>query len=162
MIARELGLVEYDIDRIRNWACKQIEVLRGDTAENTRGSVGTLTAYLAESIGNTITLGGTGDKSKPFYCVKEPSQRVWNRYEIENGRMYIDRTKLRTFIVESGGDYQKVVSELMASGIIVAKEKLIVLTKGSNISNSGQVRTLVVNCGSEALVGTEVLLKAVA
>lgn len=50
----------------------------------------------------------------------------------------------------------------MKKVIIVAKEKLIVLTKGSNISNSGQVRTLVVNCGSEALAGTEVLLKAVA
>lgn len=160
-IAKELGLIDYDIEALKIWAIKQIREMRGTTTENTRGTIGTLSAYLSETIGNTITMGGQGNKSKPFFCIKEPSQRVWNRYETENGLIYVDRSQLRTFIVQGGGDYHKVLQELQNDKIVVNRNKLTVLTKGSNVSSSGQSPCVVINAAHPAMQGEVSVLKVV-
>lgn len=162
LLAKEIGLIDFDMESIKTWACDQIENMRGDTVENSRGSVGTVAAYLSNSIGNTITVGGDGSKSKAFYCIKEPTQKLWNRYEAERGLMYIDKAEFRSFVVQGGGDFGKVLQELQNSGILVSREKHIVLTKGSSISNSGQVRTIVINIGHPAMAGVETPLLKVA
>lgn len=161
MIAKELGLINYDIDAIKLWAVKQIESMRGNTSENIIGTSGTLSAYLSESIGNTITIGGQGTKAKPFYSVKDPTQRVWNRYEADTQLLYLNRAQFRSFVVQGGGDYNKVKAELRVKRILLNDGKLTTLTKGSSISSAGQAHCLVIDASHEEVMGAEGILKII-
>ncbi len=159
-IAKELGLIDYDMESIKGWVISQIYKMRDTTVENSRGTIGTLSSYLAESIGATISVGGKGAAGKPFYVLREPTQRVWNRLEVDNGVLYIDRAKFRSFINEGGGDYSKIRDELVAEKIILNPNKLMVLTKGSSYASSGQCHCFVLDATHQALKGAETVLKA--
>jgi hypothetical protein len=82
-IARELGIVTYDIAAIKQWAYdKQVPQMRGIVKEEYQDPLGILTDYLEHISSNMIVIAQTtGIGGSPTYVVRKPSGALLAHYE---------------------------------------------------------------------------------
>lgn len=153
MIAKSLGLNNFDMQAITNWVSKQIISMRETVVENKRNSNGTLQDYLNDTVGYTISIAGDGTKAKPFYSVTEPTQKLYNRVELDTNLLYIDRSRIKYFMNKSGSDYNAVRRELTASGVLLNSDRMATLSRGANVIRTGQVHCWVIDLKHEHMSG---------
>lgn len=155
IIAKQLGLCSFDIDKIKMWAADHIRSMRGVVASNTRGPQELLVEFLNQHIGYTLVIGGNTGKDKPAYVIQEAHSKIFVRSEIDNGWMYVDRVAIRKWMTTAGADYATIKKNLQEAGILHEDAKDKVLGANSNIK-TGQSKCWMISLKHPLMAGVGV------
>jgi len=149
-IVNRLDLGNFDIDAIADWAAGQIEVMRSIVSENLRDPVSILVEFMHQNIPNTITVR-EGEGRSTASVIREPRNGLVIRTVSDKSVSYIDRMALRNWMVKGGSDVSSVKKELKAKGILLNDNASKVLSAGSFVASSGQVRCWLIDLNHPAM-----------
>ena len=129
-LAREIGLIDFDPDRLRPWMLKETRRMRRDLGETHVGSVSILADYMNRHIGERIVVtklnaGMTAQSARP---TRELSQR----YEKDINRIWISRTHLTKDFNEHRFDVNDLRDDLITRGILLDAGAKKVLGAGTD------------------------------
>jgi energy-coupling factor transporter ATP-binding protein EcfA2 len=155
IIAKKLGLHNFDIDKLFQWAVDQIKHMRGAVSEIKRDSRSLIVDFMNANISSTITVRGTGEKGDKQYVPSdgEPRGGLVIRSEVDLGIAYIPRETIRQWLIKGGSDFTAIKKELKDSGILINDHTTKVLSSGSAIIKSGQSHCWVINTNHPLMAG---------
>lgn len=152
-LANDAGLTSADIDRLRDFAVKQIHLMRGSVGESTRTAESLVADYLNSNLRSMLAVNSDKEGSTMAQVTITPtSDRLRIRLERHKARLYLDRADFRRFLADRGADARQVQSDLRTSGVLVADNTKYVLGKGT-IYSGGQTLCWVLNFDAPALSG---------
>lgn len=154
VIVRNLGLVEFSIERIMAWLFNEI----GEApVPGESWCVPMLAEFLNESISSTLVVPrpySHGDRQRPL---QEPRLRLAIRYEVSTRRYLIACSALREWLVAKEASYHEMIRVLEASGVVTKRKMQATLGAGTDIPG-GQVWCVEVDGKHELLAGVEKVL----
>ena len=127
-IAKKLGLVGFDVQRLFNWTLGAIASMRTKGADITRDTVSILAAYLNQFMGGRIVVKKSTGSNWTVLVDLRGTELIY-RVEQDTGRIYRDRTHFRNWLARAGGDYHSLLLDLRATGV---------LTRGDGKRSLGQ------------------------
>jgi Domain of unknown function (DUF927) len=153
VIVRQLGLVDFSIERIMAWLFDEI----GDGVVANEGwTVQTLAEFLNENIGSTLVVPrpfAAGDRQRP---IQEPRQRLAIRYELSTRRYLIACSALREWLVHKEASYHEMMRVLTENGVVTRRRVQATLGAGTDIPG-GQVWCCEVDGKHHLLAGVELI-----
>lgn len=150
VIVKQLGLIEFSVERILNWLFDQVKE-RGSGDPNA-WAINALSEFLNQNRDATLAVPRPyqhGEKMRPL---QEPRQRLAIRYEVSTQRYLIACTTLREWLIEKERSYQELVKSLEAQGVVTRRRAQATLGAGTDIPG-GQVWCVEVNGSHELLAG---------
>jgi ABC-type cobalamin/Fe3+-siderophores transport system ATPase subunit len=157
-VAKKVGLVKFDTQRLFDWSVNQILAMRGVVKENRRDPRGLLVEFMNSHINNTIVVGGGTDKDKVQFVREEPrANGLCIRNEIDRGLAYISKPVIRAWLAKGGSDYNWIKRTLQESKILVDDDCNKVLSSGSAMVRTGQSKCWLVNLSHPEMAGNVLL-----
>ena len=139
-ISKSLGLNNFDIQALFDFAVAQVRAMRTVVRDNTKSPLGLLVEFMNSSVrGTLVVMGGDTEngKVKRFVPLHEPSNRLTVRLEQSTDRCYIDRNALREFVVDSGSDFASFKDAMLKARILKNDNARCALSEGSSLVRSG-------------------------
>lgn len=152
-LSKDLGLNNFDIEKLFNFAVAQTMVARDTVSENKRTAQAQLVDFMNLSIRSAIVLKGGNTDKTPLWVSQEPSNGLQMRIELDKNLAYISRSAIKRWVTESGGDYDSMRKELIAKKIILNESIDKTLSSGSEVVKSGQVTCWLVNLDHREMSG---------
>lgn len=149
-IARELGLIEFDPERLRPWLLRETQRMRGTVSESAADSVMVLAQYLNKYIGERLVVGTLNQQYAS--AGQRPSRELSSRYDKDTETLWIDRKHIRTHLDEHHYDYMRVRDDLVARGVLGDPAAKKVLGAGTD-QTGGQTLCWRVRADHPELVG---------
>lgn len=145
LIVKELGLIEFSVDRIIKWLMDTL-VSQVESGAYTRQSpnVGLLALFLNEHRDCILAMPRpfhAGEKQRPSV---EPKRKLLIRYEESNQKYFIAHTAFREWLVKKERSFNEVLAALDKSGVVLRQKCLMTLGAGSDIPG-GQVACVEIN-----------------
>ena len=121
VIAKKLGLVKWDIDRVVLWGINHMKNLRNIVNDYIQTPVDVLSNFLDENRSGTLIIQGVnGSKHVGAGTVEFlPTIRVVARHELDIGRVYIKREAMQEYCGKIKADHKFVENELKKMGVLV-------------------------------------------
>ena len=146
LIANRLGLIDWDMNRLYQWATNMVHELRNDTAPPTFNAVQIIGDFLNRHIENTVVVDDAADKRthmalKPTHF---PRGELINRYEPDTERLFITAKPFKNDCVELQLNYKDTLSKLKQQGIFLGGS-VKRMSKGMKIVGPG-VHALIFDC----------------
>lgn len=113
-IARDLGIVSYDLATLRTWACEtQVPQMRGIVKEEYRDPLGILTDYL-ETISASILVmeespAAVGER---LYMSRKPVGALLAHYDRHDRMLYVLKTGFKDYCARIGANSLKILDDL--------------------------------------------------
>jgi Domain of unknown function (DUF927) len=150
-ITNRLGLTNYDVARLLNFAVTVITAMRVNVVEDTGTSIGTLADYFNTNLRNTLVVGPAAGGT--LSGVKHPpSAELRIRVDDAIGRAFLDRVGIRNYCVAKGVDPGSLREELKVMGVLIDDNHKIVLGKGTTFK-SAQTRCWEIDMNHHAMTG---------
>lgn len=154
-LVNRLGLLEFDPQRIMNWATDRVVRMRGDAPVTGHDDVASsaLAAYLADSIGDTLVMPRAwqaGDKM--LLPLVSPARKLYVRFEKANGRLLLAQAPLRAWLLRKEIGYRDFMEDLVGTLVVTAPERKATLSAGTDLPG-GQLLCVEVNAHHPALAG---------
>lgn len=145
LIAKKLGLIQFEIAPVLTWLTEQIKDMREDKCELATSQVDVLGQFLDESSpGIMIT---TGDDSRLCSVIREPRGPLIGRIMLEKNLLFISRNALRKYLDRHYGSYTELKNELSELGALKNASMRRVLGSGTYIGGTQQpVWVIDLNC----------------
>ena len=156
VIVRQLGLVEFSVERIMGWLLETLGV--GEVAERREWALPALTQFLNESVSEALVMPGPWQAGSRQHPIQRPQRRLAIRYEIQGARCFIAMSALREWLVGKELSFHAMVKELERLGVVTRKRCQTTLSAGSDIPG-GQVWCVEINAAHEALAGAAPVAK---
>ena len=112
LIAKKLGLIEFDVARVLRWAEKTIVGMRADKMDLTGDSVSILAQFLDDHAGNRLIVKGNAQQKVGCQVIEAPRGPLHIRYEVDNQRLFISRPTLKAWLTKKFGSYSRVKNDL--------------------------------------------------
>lgn len=146
LIARSLGLHDYDMKAIYTWAMQMLNVVRQELAPPSNNAAGIIGDFLNRNIQNLLVVNNEVDKRTNLQSapMQEPRGELIIRYEPDTKLMYIVAKHFKKDCVESQASYKDTITELKAKGIFV-KADTKQMSKGMRVTSPG-VHALIFDC----------------
>lgn len=150
MIAKRIGLVNYDIPNLFNWIVDRINDNKKGEGMKRQDAEEILTSYLAENYNNVLRIRSTDDsrsaESTDMFILPDsvPRAQLIARYEYDIRRLYLLPKPFREWCGKAQIPYQDVVAEL-CTGRTKGKMKKVRLGKGTRM-NLPPVDALMLEC----------------
>ena len=145
-VAKELGLVQYDEDRMLRWTIARIHEMRGVVEEYKRSPVDIVSDWLAKLVPNTLVVNV--ESRNPFapssFILPRGELRV--RYDRPAGKFFIPVSVVQDLCRADNTDSNTLRRELTAMGVMFAPERKV-LGAGTEFQ-TGQTRCWVINARS--------------
>ena len=138
LIARKLGLIEFDVVRIMRWAEKTITEMRRDKLDLTGDSVSILAQFLDEHAGNRIIVKGSPHSKAGCQVIEAPRGALHVRYEVDNQRLFFSRPVFKAWLTRKFGSYTKVKNDLTDMKALVNPNLMKTLGSGTWYSSAQQ------------------------
>lgn len=151
-LANRVGLTSVDTDRVFEFAVSTIRRMRTVVQDNTRTPVSVLADYLNGNLRNTLVVSSMPEGSRHAMVTHAPSGELRVRYELWNGRLYIDRAHFRRFCVEQNLDVYQLRRALHQDRILVGDQARIVLGRNTTFS-SAQTNVWTIDMNHPAMSG---------
>lgn len=153
-LANDAGLTHANIDRLYQFALKQIAQMRGVVSDNTRTSESLVADYINSNLRSMLAVASDKNGTTMAQITVAPSSdRLRIRLERHRNRLYLDRADFRRFLADRGADTRQVQNELRDAGVLLADNTKCVLGKGT-VYSGGQTICWVIDFASPALSGT--------
>lgn len=134
-IAKQIGLVDWNIGRIYNWACKMIEELRNTTVPPIDVDDNIIGHFLLSRLDHILVINDQVDRRTKMQAIPlmEPKQEVMVRYEPDTEKVFIAVTAFRQYCTQRNIGYNEVTKKLKAKGILLRNYNKT-MTKGMKIN----------------------------
>jgi len=139
-IARQLGLIDFDLKRIYVKMAKLIVELRKTTVAPVDNFLSKLAAIINRNLNNMLVVDAGVDQrtSKPKAPILEPKYgRLVLRYEGDTQRLFIPVDELNKEVTSDGTDYNSFLKDLKERGVYMKSDNKR-LSKGMTISTPAQ------------------------
>lgn len=162
MLAKKLGLVDYDLEALRKWAV-QVAIDSKEIVRDMDEDVNAVLAdYLAENVNNVLRIKSTDDRRKQENGLdnlvipdSSPRGSLVARYETDLRKLYLMIKPLRDWCTKQQINYSGLIDGLKAAPTNAKKGK-IRMGKGTNI-NMPPIDAIIVDADFDSLVGNEPL-----
>jgi hypothetical protein len=133
-IARDLGLIDYDFERIYQWALNEFSRMQSSMNIKSRDAISTLGEFINDHMANILIINdnSTLRTGLPEAAIREPRGDLMVRIEPDTNRMYISARGMRDFCTRQQLTYKDVIKELGDAGIYLQNVKKR-LSKGTHI-----------------------------
>lgn len=157
-IAKELGIIDFDLDRLFEFSVQLLTDLAEAVAEtntvSTEDAFNRMMSSLASRILVTQELrsranGKNGPETPRNRVVGEVAGRMVlgsTNCKDNAGHLFISQKEARDWCLANRVDYNAMIAQLEEKRALVKKQEKLVLTRGTDIAFSGQVRCFVVDC----------------
>jgi len=159
IIAKRLGLIDWDMKAVYAWATSMIAETRMDTKPPAINCVSIVSDYILRHPLNILTVNGeqdnrTGLTSSP---IMEPRGELLIRYEPDTKHMYFAARAFKKDCVEFQINYKETLRQLEDKGVLIGTGNKR-MSKGMSI-NAPPTHCLIIDTASDAFVGVETILK---
>jgi hypothetical protein len=146
LIARMLGLHDYDMKAIYAWSMQMLSVVRQDIAPPANNSASVIGDYINRHIQNMLVVNDEVDKRTHMHSMpmQEPRDKLYIRYEPDTKLMYIVAKHFKKDCVESQASYKDTLHELKLKGVFL-KGDTKQMSKGMRVTSPG-VYALIFDC----------------
>ena len=146
LIARNLGLIDYDMKAIYEWALTMLADVRQDIAAPVNNSASIIGDFINRHIRNALIVDGNVDNRTKLHAapLQEPYGDLIIRYEPDRKRLFIVAKAFRDDCVETQIGYKDTLNELKSKGIFVGAKNTR-MSKGMKITSPG-VHALEFDC----------------
>lgn len=160
VLAKRLGLIEFEIRPVLDWACEQLMGMRETKVDHTRSS--DAPAMLAEFIDSNasgrlvVDIQGTSNAHKLTVVIKEPRGALTMRQELGDGacgKLFIARRSLTDWLAKKGVSYAVLKKLLTKEGILVNDTRRKTLGAGTQFTG-GATPCWTVNIDHPAMAET--------
>ena len=140
LAARKLGLLEgWPIEQDFEWIIKQIVGIRSNIVEHISAPKETISEFLESKVGETLVVAQTLNSNIAPRVDQAPRGALSIRHETDTKKMYVMKSEFKRYCQETGANYSAIQNDLELRGILLDRNKLIVLGKGTDFGK-GQVR----------------------
>lgn len=155
LIAKEAGILDWDLKRIYGWARSELKTMRKDTEAPVLDVASTIGDYINRHMQNILVVDDKADlrTQKPKLPVLEPRGELLIRYEPDTKRMYLAAKAFKNDCVAYQINYRETVNLLEKSGFLIRTE-VKRLSKGMKVASPG-VQTLVLDCSRDEFINVE-------
>jgi hypothetical protein len=138
LIAKELGLIDWDMKRIYKWATQMLLVLREDVQPPATDLATIIGDYLNRHMQNILVVNDNVDRrtQMPMLPQLEPKGELLVRYEPDTHRMYIAAKHFKNDCVDMQINYKETLNQLRKQGIFL-KPEVKRLSKGMKVITPG-------------------------
>lgn len=121
LIAKKLGLHDYDMKAIYAWLKDMLNGMREEIAPPAMESINILGDFINSHINNIVVVNGILDARTKLDCapILEPKSDLRIRYEPDTKRMYIAVSALRTHCAERQIGYKDWLKQMEKKGILL-------------------------------------------
>jgi hypothetical protein len=119
LIAKSLGLHDYDMRAIYKWACSLIYELRSGNDQNDNHALAALGNYINRHVQNALVINGQSDARTTFNAAPllEPKGQLVLRYEPDNKILYIQASSFKEDCAKRQENYNEILKDLKIRGI---------------------------------------------
>jgi len=134
LIARRLGIIDWDIDAIYHWACGCILDLRKEANTPLSGVEQIVGDYLYRNMQSILVIDGLADRRSGMQPLpkREPKGNLTVRIEPDTKLLYLAAKPFKEFCVEFQVNYNETVRKLSEKGLVVNRA-LKRLATGTNV-----------------------------
>jgi hypothetical protein len=158
ILAKRMGLVNYDISKVTEWALWLLEQNKLHANDRTLSPQEILNSYMAENWGNVLWIKSTDDLRKhnenglDSLIVPEavPKNKLVARYETDLKRAYLIPKPLKKWCTDQQLNYSTFVESLVI--LMGAKRAKVRLSRGTHMQLP-PMTVIVVDCNIEAAGG---------
>ncbi len=159
LIAKQLGLIDWDMKRIYKWALSLIVELRKDVKPPAQGCVSVIGDFINRHMQNILVVNDQVDgrsNEKGFPSV-EPKGELLIRYEPDTKFMFIAAKPFQKDCVLSQVNYKDTLRQLEDKGIYI-ETKPKRLTKGMKVVST-PVQSIKLDCSNAEFLSVDGLLQ---
>lgn len=146
LIAKNLGLIDYDMKAIYGWATKMILGMREEVKPPVEDVASIIGDYINRHMQNILVVNDEGDRRAKMAPVPllEPRGELLIRYEPDTKKLFIVAGPFKKYCVEHQINYKHVLEQLKKKGIFIDTMNKR-MSKGMRIVSPG-VHSLVFDC----------------
>jgi len=158
LIARQLGLHDYDMAAVYTWMKGMLSEMRLDIKPPTSSPITALGEFINAHIFNSLVVNGEVDARSKLQAVPflEPRGELLIRYEPDNKELYVAAKQFKDFCVKQQINYKNTMKDLTTAGIFMETVNKR-MSKGMRVV-SPPVRVLRFNAASSEFLQVDVLL----
>ena len=159
LIAKNLGLIDFDMRAVYDWAMTMLADLRLEVAAPTNNTASIVGDFLNRHINNALVVSGVVDSRTklPPAPIQEPRGELLIRYEPDTKRLYIASKPFKLDCVEGQIGYRDTLNDLKNRGFLI-DQKTVRMSKGMRLSTPG-VHALVFDCSSPDFISLDHLVE---
>ncbi len=160
LIAKSLGLIDWDMARIYKWATTMVRDVREDSVAPIDDSSNTIGDYINRHMRNILVVNGNVDARTNLSPapVQEPYGELLIRYEPDTKRMYIVAKHFRDDCVKRQVSYKDALKNLATKGIYLGATTRR-MTTGTKIKGT-PVHVLQFDCNTPEFISVDDYIKA--
>lgn len=152
MMAEQLGIVSFDLDRMMKWSLARIQEMRGIVQEFKRTPSEMVSDWLAKLVPNTLVVAGKPEKPHtPAFCVL-PKGELKARLDRTACTMYVSVDAIDSLCREYRIDRNQLKKELTGLGVLDRVDRKV-LGAGTDFQ-TGQTSVWVLNMKSPLMADT--------
>lgn len=139
LVAKQLGLIDFEIAPVMKWASETIWNMRGDKQDLAGDSVGILGQFLDAYSNNCLIVRGDARSPSGSFIVELPRGPLVTRYELDTQRLYVSRQVFKEWITKRFGSYTKIKNDLTAMHALLDASRKKTLGAGTHLGGVQQV-----------------------
>jgi hypothetical protein len=135
LLAKECGLIDWDMGRIYLWACAQIDRLRKETDAPLDGTDQIISDYLYRHMQNILVVNDAVDRRTNLESapIREPRGELLIRIEPDTKMMFVIAKKFKEYCVKYQINYNQTMDKLKDEGRLVNRDSKR-LSKGMSVA----------------------------
>lgn len=155
LIAKKLGLVDFDMHALERFARRQLKVLRATVGESDEDVESRFTRMISELLPQTLI---TNTDERP--CIVNPDfpapryKDIIGRYLTDSNTLYITVKAVRRWCSATGEDYSVFRDAAKELGCVTNMSKVYRLTAGTKIGNMGGQRCWEIKLPDDSALNT--------
>ena len=138
MIAKDLGIIDFDIKRVFDWIVKELKVMRTEIKAPTQSQSSAIGEFMNAHRASVLVINGEADKRSGMeqLPILEPKfNDLFVRIEPDNKHIYINAKQLRKYCSENQITLKDVLASLQADKAYIGKVNKR-LGKGTKIASA--------------------------
>jgi hypothetical protein len=153
-LANKLGLINWNVESVINGAIGHLSRLREVTSDYDRSATDVLGEFLNSHLSSTLIVmnAGIGRLSGTADVLHEPINQLSIRLEKDKDLLYVQIVTFKQFCAKIGADFYQIEQDLLASGVLLDKNKNKKL--GANtVHDRNQTRCWLINNAHVTMAG---------
>jgi hypothetical protein len=160
LIAKRLGLIDYDMKAVYKWACNMIREVRNDNEAPMDDASNTIGDYINRHLRNVLVINGEADQRTQLTPapLQEPYGELIIRFEPDTKRMYIAAKHFRDDCVKRQVNAKDTLKQLQARSIYLGSTTRR-MTTGTKIKGT-PVHVMMFDCSTPEFISMDDYIKA--
>jgi hypothetical protein len=159
LIAKNIGILNWDMKAIYTWATQMILSLRKDVTPPASDVVAVIGDYINRHMQNILVVNDNVDRrtAMPSLPTLEPRGELYIRYEPDTKKMFLAAKAFKEDCVKYQVNYKNTLDDLDKKGVFLGTTNKR-LSKGMKIVSPG-VHTLIFNCANADFISMDTIVE---